>query len=289
MDSREENLGPQPVPRPAEHGALVAGALPSGHLALVRAMQENFLGAFASALAARLEIPVAGELAAPRTLRRSEFLAFCEDGGCLLGLNAQPVRSQALVAFSAGLAAHLLGVLLCAPPSAASGSRTITDIERCILREIFEALARDLTAAWKAAGIAFRYFDGSPEPASGQDTMLVFECRLSLGDTREMFHLALPTYLARVAALDCASVAPEESPQPVREVLLAAVRRANVTVEAVLSSSTLCMRDLLAMEPGHVLMLAQPAGSPVECRIGGKPKFRGEWVRHGNRRALVLL
>jgi hypothetical protein len=31
------------------------------------------------------------------------------------------------------------------------------------------------------------------------------------------------------------------------------------------------------------------AESCSRCRVGGKPKFRGEWVRHGNRQALLLL
>jgi len=81
----------------------------------------------------------------------------------------------------------------------------------------------------------------------------------------------------------------EDAPAPARETILRALRRASVSVEAVLSGSTLRMGDLLAMEPGHVLMLAQPAGSPLECRINGKPKFRGEWINRGNRQTLELL
>jgi flagellar motor switch protein FliM len=259
-------------------------------MAFVRAIQEKFLGAFASGLAARLEKPVRAQLSAAQTLSRSAFLESGEEGGCLLTLEAEPVRGQALIAFSAGLAEHLLRVLLCAPPNPNEGSRAVTEIELHILREIFESLARELTAAWKAAGIAFRWTStGAREGASGEETMLVFECRLDLDDAQESFRMAVPGLVARMAAQQSASAAAEEAPAPVREMILDALRRANVSVEAVLSSSTLRMGDLLEMEAGNVLMLAQAAGSPVECRIGGKPKFRGEWVRHGDRRALALL
>jgi flagellar motor switch protein FliM len=259
-------------------------------MAFVHAIQEKFLSAFASGLAARLETTVTTQLAAAQPLSRSAFLQSVEEGGCLLTLDAEPVRGQVLIALSKGLAEYLLRVLLCAPPNSNDGSRAVTEIELYILREIFESLARELTAAWKAAGIAFRWTPtGARETASGQDTMLVFECHMDLNDVRETFRIAVPAFLARMAALQSASAAAEEAPAPVREVILDALRRANVSVEAVLSSSTLRMGDLLAMEPGHVLMLAQPAGSPVECRIGGKPKFHGEWVRNGNRQALVLL
>jgi flagellar motor switch protein FliM len=259
-------------------------------MAFVRAIQEQFLSAFASALAARLETPVTAQLGVAQPLSRSAFLQSAEDRGCLLTLDAEPVRGQVPIAFSAGLADYLLRVLLCAPPIPNDGSRAVTEIELYILREVFESLAHELTAAWKVAGIAFRWTPaGARETAAGQDTMLVFECHMVLDDVHETFRIAVPAFLARMAAPQSASAAAEEAPAPAREAILDALRRGNVSVEAVLSSSTLRMGDLLAMEPGHVLMLAQTAGSPVECRVGGKPKFRGEWVRHGNRQALLLL
>jgi len=253
-------------------------------------MQENFLAAFAAALAARLEIPVTGRLSAAHTLSRSAFLESAEDGTCLLTLEAAPVRGQVQIVLSAGLVAYLLRALLCAPADSTDGTRAVTEIELHILREVFESLARELSAAWRADGIAFRLtFTGARDAASRQDAMLAFECGMDLDDVRETFRIAVPAFLARMAALKPTPAATEEAPAPVREMLFNALCRAHVSVEAVLSNSTLRMGDLMAMEPGHVLKLTQPTGAPVECRIGGKAKFRGEWVRHGNRQALVLL
>jgi flagellar motor switch/type III secretory pathway protein FliN len=48
------------------------------------------------------------------------------------------------------------------------------------------------------------------------------------------------------------------------------------------------MSDLLAMEPGQILMVGQTVGVPVECRINGKVKFRGELIQTGARRAIQL-
>ena len=59
-------------------------------------------------------------------------------------------------------------------------------------------------------------------------------------------------------------------------------------MEAVLAGSSLRMSDLAAMEPGHVLMLAQAAGSPLMCLVNGKPKYRGEWITHGDRQAFQV-
>jgi flagellar motor switch protein FliM len=290
MDSRDNAPGPQPVQPPSEYEACDPGALPSGQLAYVRTIQEKFLGAFAANLADRLETQVSGELTAVHSLSRSAFLQSVEDGGCLVMLSAEPVRGQALIALSPGLVAYLLRILLGAPPSSGSEYRTVTEIELYILQEIFESFAIELTNAWKSTGIAFRRAStGARETAVWQGTMLVFECRLDFDDAQETFCVAAPAFLGRLAAVQLTTVVAEESPAPVREMILRALRGAKVNVEAVLTGSTLRMGDLLAMEPGHILMLTQSVGSPVDCRISGKPKFRGEWIDHGNCRALLLV
>ena len=146
-----------------------------------------------------------------------------------------------------------------------------------------------MTAAWKPAGIAFRWTStGAPE-AVEHGAMLVFDCRLDVDDAPRTFRIAAPAFLARLAAPQSAPAMAEDAPAPARETILRALRRASVSVEAVLAGSTLRMGDLLAMEPGHILALDQPAGSPLECRINGKPKFRGEWISRGNRQTLELL
>jgi flagellar motor switch protein FliM len=290
MDSEQDAWGPRLVRPAAEYEGCAPGAFPSGQMAFVRAIQEKFLRTFAQELASRLETPVAARLVAAQPLSSRAFLQSGDDGGCLLTLDAEPAPGQALIALSAGLVANLLRVLLDAPSISGEGSHALTEIEAHILREIFELLARELTAAWKPFGVAFRWMStGAPEAAPWDGTMLVFDCCLEVDDAPQTFRVASPAYLARLAALQSSPAMAEEASVPARETILRALRRGKVSVEAVLSGSTLRMGDLLAMEPGHVLMLAQAAGSPLECRINGKPKFRGEWISRGDRHALELL
>ena len=290
MDSEEKALGLRLVPPAAEYEACAPGALPSGQMAFVRAIQEKFLRAFAQALGSRLETPVTAQLVEAQSVSGGAFLQSGEEGGCLLTLDAEPVRGQAFIALSAGLVAYLLRVLLGAPSVSGEGSHTVTEIELHILREIFELLACELTAAWKPTGIAFRWTStGAAEVAAWQGAMLVFDCRLDVEDAPQTFRFAAPAFLVRLAALRSSPAMAEEASAPARETILLALRRANVSVEAVLSGSTLRMGDLLAVEPGHVLMLTQAASSPLDCLINGKPKFRGEWIGCGHRQALELL
>src|SRR5580658_3819850 len=248
IDSQDNAPEPQAAQPPSEYEACDPGALPSGQMACVRTIQERFAGTFAASLADRLETQVSGKLIGVRSLSRSAFLQSVEDGGCLVTLSAEPVRGQALIALSPGLVAYLLRILLGAPPSASIEYRTVTEIELYILQEIFESFAVELTNAWKATGIAFRRASaGARETAGAQGAMLVFECRLDFDEAQETFRVAAPAFLARLAALQLTTEAPEESPAPVREMILRTLRGGNVNVEAVLTGSTLRMGDLLAM------------------------------------------
>jgi flagellar motor switch protein FliM len=159
------------------------------------------------------------------------------------------------------------------------------------LRDTFEWIARELSAAWQPAGIGFRWTaTGVGEAVPVPGALLVFDCRMDLGEVSATLGIAVPAFLARLAALQCAAAPPADGPAPARGSILSALRRAHATVEAVLCGSTLRMGDLLAMEPGHVLMLAQPAGSALECRVNGKTKFQGEWIGRGDgRQGLELL
>jgi flagellar motor switch protein FliM len=263
-------------------------ALPTRQLDMVREIQEQFLAAFAEKLADRLETPIACRLSIAAPVSREAFTQSVGDGGHLIRLTAAP-RAEALVAVSPGLNAYLLRRLLGAPTGASDEYRGLTDIELHILEELFELLAMELTNAWKATGIAFRLASpASPEGDAWRGAMLLFACELSFNDAQETFRIALPSFLARLAALQLASIKSADTPAPMRETILHALRRAKIDVEAVLSGSKMTMGDLLAMEPGHILMLTQTAGSPVECRIGGKPKFHGEWISDGDRQALQL-
>jgi flagellar motor switch protein FliM len=290
MDSTENTPGPETAAPPAAYEECAPGALPAAQMAMVRAIQEKCVTAFAEDLGSRLDTQLTAALGPAQSLSANAFADAVETGGCLMGLDAEPIRGQALIAFSAGLVGRMLGSLLGAPPDSNLQARPLTEIEQHILGEIFGSLVEQLSAAWQAAGIRFKWTStGVGDVIVAPGSMLVFECQLSFAEFQESLRIAVPAFLARLAAIHSAPAAAEQPPGPGREMIFNSLRRAHVTVEAVLSGSSLGMQDLLAMETGHVLVLGQAAGAPVDCLIGGKLKFRGECLAQSNRRALLLL
>jgi len=277
MDSQSNTAGLRAVPAPTPYAAL-----PAVQMAQARAIQENCLHALERELTAQLDSPVTATLASVDSLPGG--LGAAEEGACRLTLALEPLRGQAFAILGAGLVSQLLRLLLGAPDRA--GVRA-TDIELHVLRETFEIVTRQLAAAWGSPHVRL-HWTATNGALPEEEALLVFDCRVAFGGAEESLRFAVPALVARLAAMQTGEAGAEENPAAVRSSLLAALREARVEAEAVLTGATLLMSDLLSLEPGQVLALGEAAGSPLECRINGKAKFRGDWIRQGDKAALQI-
>jgi flagellar motor switch protein FliM len=264
-------------------------------VAFVESIHNQFLQAFSQALASYLDTPVNATPAGIEQAPVSVFLDAAEGDACLITLDLSPIRGRAWIGMGNGLVFRVLDILFGARPGAVPGARSaLTDIERHVLRELFDIFVAALNTAWSSTGLGFRIGSGGPVqdlmPTTDPDgAAMVLKCSVRIGDSEELFRLAIPVLSVRLAVLQseqAAGLAPVET--PVLADLLEAVSAATLRLEAVLGGSTLRMSDLAAMQPGQILVLGQPAGSALDCLVNGKPKFRGEWITQGDRPAFQI-
>lgn len=281
-----------PASESAAYDVCVPGVLPADQIALVETVHRKFLHAWAMDVSDYLQTPVAGEPGGTQQTSFPRFLADRAGDGCVVGFEVTPGPSRMFVSLGAGLVSTTLGLLLGAPAGTPdSGRNTFTEIEIHILSEFFDRLIFHLRTAWSAFGIGLEMLGIQPptevEPPSDGDNMLVLGSVLRFADRDEPFYVVLPPLMARLAM----SVSRDDSDRTQvlgREDLIAALGRARVEVEAVLTGSTLRMSDLLAMEPGQTVCLGQPANAFLHCRINGISKFRGELIQNRDRVALII-
>jgi flagellar motor switch protein FliM len=276
-ESQSNSAGLRAVPAPSAYAAL-----PAGQMVRARAIQETCLQTMARELSSHLDTVITATLAGIDSL--PDGWGDSQDGACRLTLEISPVRGQAFVIMAPELASQLLQLLLGAPNREGV---PVTDLELHVLRETFEIVVRALNMAWGSPHVHMQWTATNavlPEPSP----LLVFDCRLAFGGVESGFRFAMPALAARLAAMQSGDAGVEENPAAVRSSLLAALRNARVEAQAVLAGPSLLMSDLLSLEPGQVLVLGEAAGSPLECRINGKTKFRGDWIVQGDKVALQI-
>ena len=285
--------GPLLVPPSSQYSSCPPGLLPAEAVTLFTDLMESYLRGLARGLSEYLEVPVGAGLDGPVQLSRAQFLGAAQTDVCRLTLDLDGGRGQAFFGLSPGLVTRILGILLVIPPDMQPAQReAVTDIEIHVMRRFFETLTGELRRAWESIhmGFAMRPVEPTDEkPAdSEEDPLLVLNCRIKFAAGEETFRLAVPALLVRLAVLDRereAALKPGIAPYPG---MLNILRHASFELEAVLEGSRLRMSDLLAIQPGEILMLEQPIGAPVQCRVNGKVKFRGELIQTGARRALQV-
>jgi flagellar motor switch protein FliM len=274
-----------------DHQACPPDLLPPVQIGLAERIHKEFLQSFGHGLANYLEMPVAANFVELRQMPQAEFLA-SREGDCLMTLELEPFSGLAFLSLPTEFVSRVLSIVIGAPqPSSPPNRTSLTDIELHILQGFFDSLFGALQESWGIANAGFKVISiGSEPPDSGMAadiSMIVIASAVQFDNAEASFRLAVPALLIRAAALESAASAPTRISAG-HPSILEALRTAKLQVDAVLSGSTLRMTDLLAMEPGEILMLANPAGSSFDCVVNGRVKFRGELIHIGDRQALQI-
>jgi len=274
------------------YDAVTPGALSADQIAFVEGIHRKFLQALARRLSNDLETALATDLTAIEQMPFSDFFGSRDENACLISLHAGAAGCDAILELTAGFLHRVLARLIGAPENAARPERGLTGIERHIVRECIDNVILDLRETWAGYGVNFEpaSIPGEEEPPADSalaGSAVVAAALLSFGDAQESIRLAVPALMIRLASAGQSGAA-TASATPARPVLLEALRRADVRVEAVMGGPSLRMRDLLALAPGQVVMFGPPANCSIECLVNGVSKFRGELVSNGRHQAFQV-
>ncbi|MGH9627546.1 MAG: FliM/FliN family flagellar motor switch protein, partial [Bryobacteraceae bacterium] len=72
------------------------------------------------------------------------------------------------------------------------------------------------------------------------------------------------------------------------ERILELIKPAGMRLEARLPGSTVTVEDLIRLKQGDILQFTRSINDPVQLLVNGMPKFRGQIVENGRRKALAV-
>jgi flagellar motor switch protein FliM len=70
--------------------------------------------------------------------------------------------------------------------------------------------------------------------------------------------------------------------------MLRVIEGASVELDSRLEGAAITVEDFLMLREGDLLEFDHPLERSVQCNVNGKPKFRGQVVSMGNRKALRI-
>jgi flagellar motor switch protein FliM len=227
-----------------------------------------------------------------------EFRAKCSAAVYMLPCAAKPSSSTVLLELDRGLMFTMIDLLLGGSGANPEGSRELTEIDEEIMEGVSTLIAGQIERVWQPLGftdlepgrcikpnLAHRVF-----PATEKILRVRFDVSVAdlTGSLFIAFQASLGGHLVRNARTDSPGNKDGGAGfalPPLKQRILDCM----FSVTGELPELKVSVRDLTRIEPGTVLTLTAPAGTPGRLMLEGKGYFDAAAVGQGNNKAMQLL
>ena len=291
---RTEKPGKGQAPNKVEKCDLrKSSTLSADQVRVVTTLHESLARRLGSSLGAYLRVGFEMNLVSAEQLTYREFLARVPELTYLASVRILPIDARAAIQADLSLVFPIVDLVLGGSGADQIDPRDLTEIEEQIFETVVSLIARDLQTTWAPVLELDIQFDQRQQYAQVQSLMLPLEKILSLSfeirllDSRGTLSMGFPAVVANALLRKMSvqwsyseRIPSRESRRRMRNRLL----DSNFEAQLRLPPSLLTVRELLAVEPGHVLMLPKRAREPIHLDIAGRPMFLAYPVGHGTQR-----
>lgn len=267
-------------------------------LRAIHLLHENFARSLASSLSAYLRAYVAVNLVSVEQLAFMEFAQILPSPTSMVALGMKPYDGNAVLELNPSLVFPILEMLLGGTgQSPQKPDREITEIERSILDGLLRIILNDLRLAWQAvADIDFSIESHETEPQLLQilapnEAVVAISMEVRIGDVAGIMNLGIPSITVKMLRQKFDqqwSVRKSRASEDEHARVLRIIQPARLDAESVLFGPALSVRDLLQLREGDVLAFDYPLDRPLDLRLNGVMKFRGDIVTSGRKRAFQI-
>ena len=214
-----------------------------------------------------------------------------------------PLEGNLILEFNPALIFPILDRLLGGRGVPISKPRELTEIEQKLAAKIIEVVLATLAKAWRhLADLSWKLIAQENDPqivqiVTGSEIVLAIRFELDVGEISGSMSLCLPvisieSILDKVGAeYTFYGVRPQHKDSQTVGMLQEIVQCTNAKLEALMTGSTITVKDLLRLQVGDIVRLDNSVEDEesVTLTVCGKPKFTGKQGRVGSRQAIQIV
>ena len=264
-------------------------------LRAIHQLHDNFVRNLVSSLSAYLRSYLVINLVSVEQLSYSEFLECLPSPTCIASLGLKPYDGNAVLELNSSLIFPILEILLGGDGKLqVNANREVTEIEQVLLDGLFRLILRDLHEAWTfVTQIDFTLETIETEPQFLQilaptEAVVAVAIEIRIGDSVGMMNIAMPSIIIKMMRQKFDqqwSLRKSASTDVEQCRMLDLIQTSGLSSEVTLSGPCLLLKDLMNLEAGDILSFEFPAARPLDLRLNGERKYRGEIVNAGRRAA----
>ncbi len=260
----------------------------NNQLQTLRTLHDNFTRLLNNSLSVYLRTRVEATIVSLEQISYGDFIASIGIPSILSIYSMDPLPGSGIVQVDLNLVFSIIDRLLGGPGWYPQKLRDLTDIERTLMQRFMARMLNSYRESWNyllTLSLKIEALDSNPQfipRIIPLDQIVAFvSCELKVGDMSGVMNFCLPYLVLQ-------SIGPQLSDFQWSPTVVAGrgmtdqdiaqlarnVERAPVDVQVELGRTTVSLRDLIALQPGDLLLFDKPVGEPLVATVNEREKFK---------------
>ena len=260
----------------------------NNQLQTLRTLHENFTRLLNNSLSVYLRTRVEATIVSIEQISYGDFIASIGIPSILSIFSMDPLPGSGIVQVDLNLVFSIIDRLLGGPGWFPQKLRDLTDIERTLMQRFMARMLNSYRESWNyllTLSLKIEALDSNPQfipRIIPLDQIIAYvSMELKVGDMAGVMNFCLPYLVMQSISTQLSDF--QWSPTVVagrgmteEDILQLArnVERAEVDLQVELGRTTVSLRDLVALQPGDLILFDKPTDSALVARINEREKFR---------------
>lgn len=260
----------------------------NNQLQTLRTLHENFTRLLNNSLSVYLRTRVEASIVSIEQISYGDFIASIGIPSILSIYSMDPLPGSGIVQVDLNLVFSVIDRLLGGPGWYPEKLRDLTDIERTLMQRFMARMLNSYRETFNyllTLSLKIEALDSNPQfipRIIPLDQIVAYvSMELKVGDMSGVMNFCLPYLVMQSIGPQLADfqwspglVAARGTSEDDTAQLARNVERAGVGVEIELGRTNVSLRELVALQPGDVLVFDRPTSEPLAARVNDREKFR---------------
>jgi flagellar motor switch protein FliM len=260
----------------------------TNQLQTLRTLHDNFTRLLNNSLSVYLRTRVEATILGIDQISYGDFIASIGIPSILSIYSMDPLPGSGMVQVDLNLVFSIIDRLLGGPGWYPQKLRDLTDIERTLMQRFMARMLNSYRESWNyllTLSLKIEALDSNPQfipRIIPLDQIVAFvSCELKVGDMTGVMNFCLPYHVLQQIGPQLSDF--QWSPSVVAgrgmtehdiAQLARNVERAPVDVKVELGKTVVSLRDLIALQPGDLLLFDKPVDEPLAATVNEREKFK---------------
>ena len=260
----------------------------TNQLSTLRTLHDNFTPLLNNSLSVYLRTRVEATIVSIDQISYGDFIASIGIPSILSIYSMDPLPGSGMVQVDLNLVFSIIDRLLGGPGWYPQKLRDLTDIERTLMQRFMARMLNSYRESWNyllTLSLKIEALDSNPQfipRIIPLDQIVAFvSCELKVGDMSGVMNFCLPYLVLQQIGPQLSDF--QWSPSVVAgrgmteediAQLARNVERAPVDVKVELGRTVVSLRDLIALQPGDLLLFDKPVDEPLAATVNEREKFK---------------